>query len=72
MFAATNPLAPGAIPIWLPAPSCRSLCHVWLPWKSRRKKWRIVAAGVADAVVDGVVPVEIVIAFCPSSRDNEA
>ena len=26
------------------------------------RKWRIVAAGVADAVMDGVVPVEIVIA----------
>ena len=67
--------APGAIPIWLVPPSSPiAVPVVWLPWKkSSQGTGRVVAAGVAYAVVDGVMPIEVVIGRrLHPSRGSEA
>ena len=54
--------APGAIPIWLPRRRRRSRCQ-WcgVPWKKSSQGYGESLPQDADAVMDGVVPVVIVI-----------
>ena len=58
--------APGAIPIWLVPPSSPiAVPVVWLPWKEIiARLLRIVPAGIAHAVVNGIMPVKVMVRVC--------
>ena len=54
--------APGAMPIWLPVPSSPIVVPVvWCREAIVAGKRRIIPARIADAVMDGIMPVVIVI-----------
>ena len=55
--------APGAIPIWLPAPSSPiAVPVVWVPWKkSSQGNGESLPQGLPTAIMNGVVPIVIVI-----------